>query len=263
MTRIESSSDIPQDMSASSNSAVCPLEILCDDGPLIAFNKPAGVLTQGVPEGLPTLEGQVKQYLREALAKPGNVYLGVPHRLDRPASGVVVFAKNSKAAARLAEQFRDRTVSKTYLAVTERVPSPRAGRLTDWLLKDAEAAHVTVVPPKTPGAKEAVLDYEVLAVKDGLALIEIELHTGRMHQIRVQLASRGWPVVGDRQYGATRSFDNAKDDDLRSSAIALHAFRLGLYHPIRYEPVWIEAPLPEAWSPFGFEMRQDQHSPHE
>lgn len=229
-----------------------PLEVLCEDGPLIAVNKPVGLLTQGVPEGHPTLEGQVKQYLRERLAKPGNVYLGVPHRLDRPASGVVVFAKNSKAAARLAEQFRERTVSKMYLAVTERVPSPRSGRLTDWLLKDAVAAHVTVVAPGTANAKEAVLDYEVLAVRDGRALIEIGLHTGRMHQIRVQLASRGWPVVGDQQYGATLSPEEATAYDRHSSAIALHAFRLGLYHPVRYEPLWIEAPLPSHWSRYGF-----------
>ena len=229
-----------------------PLEILCDDGPVIAVNKPVGLLTQGVPEGHPTLEGWVKQYLRERLAKPGNVYLGVPHRLDRPASGVVIFAKNSKAAARLAEQFRERTVSKMYLAVTERVPSPHSGRLTDWLLKDAVAAHVTVVAPGTPGAKKAVLDYEVLAVRDSRALIEIELQTGRMHQIRVQLASRGWFVVGDRQYGATLSPDEAAVYDPQSSVIALHAFRLGLYHPVRYEPLWIEAPLPEHWSRYGF-----------
>jgi len=231
-----------------------PLEILCEDGPLIAVNKPVGLLTQGVPQGHPTLEGRVKQSLRERLAKPGNVYLGVPHRLDRPASGVVIFAKNSKAAARLAEQFRERTVSKMYLAVTERVPSPRAGRLTDWLLKDAVAAHVTVVVPGTANAKEAVLDYEVLAVRDGRALVEIELHTGRMHQIRVQLASHGWPVVGDQQYGATLSPEEATVYDRHSSAIALHAFRLGLYHPVRYEPLWIEAPLPTRWSHYGFNM---------
>lgn len=241
---------------ATLNSSQSPvLEILCDDGPLIAVNKPAGLLTQGVPEGHPTLEAQVKQYLRERLAKPGNVYLGVPHRLDRPASGVVVFAKNSKAAARLAEQFRERTVSKMYLAITDRIPSPRQGRLTDWLLKDAVAAHVTVVAPGTAEAKEAVLDYEVLAVRDGRALVEIELHTGRMHQIRVQLASRGWPVAGDRQYGATLSPDEAAVHNPQSSAIALHAFRLGLYHPIRYEPLWIEAPLPEHWSSYGFNTR--------
>lgn len=241
---------------ATLNSSQSPvLEILCDDGPLIAVNKPAGLLTQGVPEGHPTLEAQVKQYLRERLAKPGNVYLGVPHRLDRPASGVVVFAKNSKAAARLAEQFRERTVSKMYLAITDRIPSPRQGRLTDWLLKDAVAAHVTVVAPGTAEAKEAVLDYEVLAVRDGRALVEIELHTGRMHQIRVQLASRGWPVAGDRQYGATLSPDEAAVHNPQSSAITLHAFRLGLYHPIRYEPLWIEAPLPEHWSSYGFNTR--------
>ena len=179
------------------------LKILLEDGPLIAVNKPAGLLTQGVPHGHPTLEADVKQYLRQKYSKPGNVYLGVPHRLDRPVSGIVVFAKNSKAAARLAEQFRERTIRKIYLAVTERVPDQPSGRLSDWLLKDAEAAHVTVVPPGTEGAKEAILDYRILVESNGRALLEIELQTGRMHQIRVQLASRGWHICGDLQYGAT------------------------------------------------------------
>ena len=228
------------------------LQILCEDGPLIALNKPAGLLTQGVSGGQSSLEGLVKAYFRDRDSKPGNVYLGVPHRLDRPVSGVLVFAKNSKSAARLAEQFRDRSVKKEYLAVTEHVPAPPQGRLTDWLLKDAVTAHVRVAVPATVGAKEARLDYEVLAVKKGCALLKIELHTGRMHQIRVQLASRGWFVVGDEQYGAQTPFHENPAEQQQTSPIALHAFRLGLYHPIRYQPVWLEAPLPENWSHFGF-----------
>jgi 23S rRNA pseudouridine1911/1915/1917 synthase len=228
------------------------LDILCEDGPLIAVNKPAGLLTQGVPQGHPTLEARVKHYLRQKYGKPGNVYLGVPHRLDRPVSGIVVFARNSKAAARLAEQFRERSVNKIYLAVVERVPSQSEGRLTDWLLKDAAAAHVTVVGSGTAGAKEAVLDYKILAERAGRALLEVELHTGRMHQIRVQLASRGWPIVGDRQYGAAVSADEAAAYDPISSPIALHAWRLSLFHPIRYDRLRLEAPLPAAWSNYGF-----------
>ncbi len=230
------------------------VEILLEDGPLIAVNKPAGLLTQGVPHGQASLESLVKQYLREKYAKPGNVYLGVPHRLDRPVSGIVVFARNSKAAARLAEQFRERTVQKFYLAVTERVPEQQQGRLSDWLLKDAVAAHVTVVPPMTEGAKEAILDYRVLAERDGRALLEIELHTGRMHQIRVQLASRGYPIVGDLQYGATLTPAAAATYDRLVSPIALHARRLCLSHPIRYDRIELEAPLPPEWGEYGFSL---------
>lgn len=246
------------------------LDILLEDGPLIAVNKPAGLLTQGVPHGHPTLEARVKDYLKHKYSKPGNVYLGVPHRLDRPVSGIVVFAKNSKAAARLAEQFRDRSVQKFYLVVTERIPAEPTGRLKDWLLKDAEAAHVTVVPPATAGAKEAMLDYRLVAERDGRALLEIELHTGRMHQIRVQLASRGWNIVGDYQYGAAQpaspiidqpvtadvpNLGDAQDKyDRFTAPIALHARRLCLAHPIRYDHLELVAPIPTAWHQYGFDQ---------
>ena len=230
------------------------MEILLEDGPLIAVNKPAGLLTQGVPHGQTSLESQVKQYLREKYAKPGNVYLGVPHRLDRPVSGIVVFARNSKGAARLAEQFRERSVEKFYLAVTEKVPENPQGRLVDWLLKDAVAAHVTVVPPNTEGAKEAILDYQVLAEHDGRALLEVALHTGRMHQIRVQLASRGYHIAGDLQYGATLSPAAAATYDRLVSPIALHARRLCLFHPVRYDRITLEAPLPPEWEDYGFSL---------
>jgi 23S rRNA pseudouridine1911/1915/1917 synthase len=224
-----------------------PLQVLCEDGPLLAFNKPAGVLTQGVPQGVPTLEGQVRQYLKTKYDKPGNVYLGIPHRLDRPVSGVIVFARNSKAAARLAEQFRERQVRKFYRAVTEAVPEVEQNTLTDWLLKDAEQSHVEVVPPDTPAARECVLRYRTLAVHAGRALLEIELLTGRMHQIRVQLASRGWPIVGDVKYGAASPWLETPDDP-RANPIALHAHRLELRHPIRYDEMAITAPVPECWS---------------
>ena len=229
-----------------------PINILLEDGPLIALNKPAGLLTQGVPHAQPSLESQVKSYLKAKMDKPGNVYLGVPHRLDRPVSGIVIFAKNSKAAARLAEQFRERSMRKIYLAVIEGVPDPTEGTLVDWLLKDAENAHVTVVPKETNDAKQAVLDYEVIAVKNQRALIQIELHTGRMHQIRVQFSSRGWPIVGDRQYGATLLANELPSYDPRVSPIALHAWRLFLKHPVRYDTIRIEAPLPANWSDYGF-----------
>lgn len=218
----------------------------------MVLNKPAGLLTQGVPNAQISLESLVKQYLKEKYEKPGNVYLGVPHRLDRPVSGIVIFARNSKAANRLAEQFRDRSIRKTYLAVTQSVPTPTEGTLRDWLLKDAAAAHVSVVAPGTEGSKEAVLDYEVIAVKGGRALVQIALHTGRMHQIRVQFASRGWPIEGDRQYGATLTADAAQAYNPQTSPIGLHAWRLNLKHPVRYDEIRLEAPLPGHWSDFGF-----------
>ena len=232
--------------------ASAPLDILLDDGPLIALNKPAGLLTQGVPEGLPSLESQVKQMLKQRMGKAGNVYLGVPHRLDRPVSGVVIFAKNSKAAARLAEQFRERSIEKTYLAVVQNVPNPSEGTLQDWLLKDPEAAHVTVVAPGTEGARKAILDFEVVAVRNQMALVKVELHTGRMHQIRVQFGSRGCPIDGDLQYGAKPSTGENETQHLAPSRIALHAWRLTLKHPIRYDSVRIEAPLPVEWQSYGF-----------
>jgi 23S rRNA pseudouridine1911/1915/1917 synthase len=219
--------------------------LLLEDGPLLAINKPAGLLTQGVPDGLPSLEAWVKDYLKRRYNKPGNVYLGVPHRLDRPVSGVVVFARNSKAAARLAEQFRDRAVRKWYLAVTAAIPVPPEGMLADWLLKDPQRAQVTVVGAGTPGAREAVLRYAVLATQAQTALVQVELLTGRMHQIRVQFASRGWPLLGDVQYGGSAL-------DIASTAIALHAEQLELRHPIRYDTIRLRAPLPARWLQYGF-----------
>ena len=178
------------------------LEILLEDGPVLAFNKPAGMLTQGVPGGIPTLEAQVKAYLKERYHKPGNVYLGIPHRLDRPVSGVIVFARNSKAARRLAEQFQQRQVRKLYWAVVERPPDPPEGTLTDWLIKLPDQACAQVVPAGTPSARECTLHYRTLATSADAALLEVEPATGRMHQIRVQLASRGRCIVGDFLYGA-------------------------------------------------------------
>lgn len=228
------------------------LDVLCEDGPVLAVNKPAGLLTQGVPAGLPTLEAQVREYIKQKYDKPGNVYLGIPHRLDRPTSGVIVFTRNSKAAARLAEQFHDRQVRKNYLAIVETVPAEPEGMLTDWLLKDAARSHVACVAAGTPGAKQASLQYRIQQVRDGRALLLVEPQTGRMHQIRVQLAARGWPIVGDVHYGAATAMplpDEAKPGDV----IALHALRLTIQHPVRYDALTVEAPRPSTWSEFGFD----------
>jgi 23S rRNA pseudouridine1911/1915/1917 synthase len=226
------------------------LHILFEDNHCLAVAKPAPLLTQGVPPGIPTLEAMVKAYLKERYHKPGNVYLGIPHRLDRPVSGVVVFARNTKAARRLAEQFQNRQVRKVYWAVVE--PSlggelpPSEGVWEDWLLKVKEQARGERVTADTSGARRAVLRYRRLCESEGGALLEIEPETGRMHQIRVQAASRGWPVRGDVLYGSRLPFGPPAELP-RDRIIALHARSLTFLHPIRYEPLTVTAPMPPAW----------------
>jgi 23S rRNA pseudouridine1911/1915/1917 synthase len=226
------------------------LSVLYEDNHCLAVAKPAPLLTQGVPPGVPTLEAMAKAYLKERYGKQGNVYLGIPHRLDRPVSGVVLFARNTKAARRLAEQFQQRRVHKVYRAVvgvsTRGDLPPDEGVWEDFLLKVRDEARAVVVTPETAGARRAVLRYRVLRRGAEGALLEIEPETGRMHQIRVQAASRGWPVLGDVLYGSDRPFGPAAELP-RDRVIALHAYRLTFLHPIRYEPLTVTAPLPEAW----------------
>jgi 23S rRNA pseudouridine1911/1915/1917 synthase len=222
------------------------LHILFEDNHCLAVAKPAPLLTQGVPPGIPTLEAMVKAYLKERYHKPGNVYLGIPHRLDRPVSGVVLFARNTKAARRLAEQFQQRQVRKTYWAAVEGVVEPEQGHWEDWLLKLPEQARTEVASADTPGARRAALRYRRLGPCAGGSLLEIEPETGRMHQIRVQAARRGWPVRGDFLYGAALPFGPPAEVP-RDRIIALHACGLTFLHPIRYQPVTVTAPLPEAW----------------
>jgi 23S rRNA pseudouridine1911/1915/1917 synthase len=226
------------------------LSVLFEDNHCLAVAKPAGLLTQGVPAGIVTLESQAKSYLKAKYHKAGNVYLGIPHRLDRPVSGVVLFARSSKAAARLSEQFRERQVVKVYWALLERSPAgelpPEEGVWEDWLLKVQDESRSRRVEPDTPGARLAVLRFRRLSAKEDCALVEVEPQTGRMHQIRVQAAVRGWPVLGDAQYGARLPFGPPAELD-RDRIIGLHARALTFLHPIRYEPVTVTAPLPEAW----------------
>lgn len=228
-----------------------PLVILYEDNHCLAVAKPAPLLTQGVPPGVPTLEAQVKAYLKERYHKPGNVYLGIPHRLDRPVSGVVVFARNTKAARRLAEQFQQRRVTKVYWGVVETGAAgnelPHEGIWEDWLLKLPDESRSEQVAPDTPGARRAVLGYRRLeTVPDG-CLLEIQTETGRMHQIRVQAAVRGWPIRGDFLYGARLPFGPPAELP-RDRVIALHARSLTFLHPIRFEPITVVAPLPQTWA---------------
>ena len=221
------------------------LDILYDDGPCLVVNKPAGLLTQA-PEGIDSLEVQVREFYKRREAKEGNIYLGLPHRLDRPVSGAIVFARHVRAAQRLSSQFENRTVSKSYWAFVEGHVAPDEGTWTDHLHKRHGMAQSIVVPADDPRGKLAVLHYRSLATTPAGTWLEIELETGRTHQIRVQAASRGFPVVGDTQYGATLSFGEQHDDE-RLRAITLHARHLGFQHPMTREPVSLTAPVPPAW----------------
>jgi 23S rRNA pseudouridine1911/1915/1917 synthase len=233
-----------------------PLTILFEDNHCLAVAKPAGLLTQGVPEGLPTLEGRVKAYLKERYQKKGHVYLGIPHRLDRPVSGVILFARNTKAARRLAEQFQQHQVRKVYWGAVETPADgeavPEEGTWEDWLRKLPDEARTEKVPPETPGARRALLRFRRLQTLADGALLEINPETGRMHQIRVQAAVRGWPIRGDFLYGARQSFGPPVELP-RDRIIALHARSLIFLHPIRYEPIQLVAPLPKNWSELGVE----------
>ena len=214
-------------------------QVLFEDNHLLVVNKPAGLPTMGVAAGEPTLLGACKDYIKRRYNKPGNVYLGTVSRLDAPVTGVVLLARTSKAAARLSEAFRNRDTEKTYYAVVEGVPDRPTDTVEHHLRKDERHRRVHVTTPSAEGAQLARLSYEVAATSGGLALVRIALETGRKHQIRVQMAALGHPVVGDRKYGSQRKFP---------AGIALHARRLGVKHPVRDELcVWC-APLPPSWA---------------
>ena len=215
-----------------------PPEILYEDNHCLAVAKPAGCLSTHFAGKEETLDRMVKGYLKKKFRKPGNVFLGIVHRLDRAVSGVLLFARTSKAAARLAEQFRQGTVEKIYWAVVEGKIQESSGVLEDWLKKDQSIGRVDVVRSKTPGARKASLHYQMMGSHGGLTWLEIRPQTGRTHQLRVQLAHAGHPIYGDAKYGSVHSFGDA---------IALHARSLVFSHPIRREPISLTAPLPAAW----------------
>jgi len=215
-----------------------PLEILFEDNHCIAISKPPGLLAthyQGLEE---TLDRDVKRYLKKKHNKPGNVYLGIVHRLDRVVSGVLLFARTSKAARRIAQQFREGTVEKIYWAVTEGGLCKAEGTLLHWLLKNHRLRKVEVVEPNTTHARPAALRYRLLGQARKLTWLELRPETGRTHQLRVQLAQNGCPIYGDAKYGSARSFGRA---------IALHARSLSFVHPTRDESITLTADVPAAW----------------
>ena len=232
-----------------------PPDVLLESGAIFLMNKPGGLLTQGPPD-IDSLELRTKRWLKVRDEKPGKVYLGVPHRLDRPVSGVIVLAKNVRAAKRLADQFRERTAEKKYWAVVEGTVDEDQGTWIDWMRKVPGEARSEIVLEEHPDAKRAVLHYQVRGRSETRTWLEIELETGRTHQIRLQCGVRETPILGDELYGATTTFGPATEDR-RQRWIALHARSLTIDHPILHTPVSQVAPLAEHWDEFQGEFTFD------
>lgn len=214
------------------------MHILYEDNHLIVLNKAAGEIVQGDKTGDKPLCDQLKDYLKERYQKPGNVFVGVVHRLDRPVSGVVLYAKTSKALGRLNAMFAQHDkVQKTYWAIVDRAPEEPSGRLTHWLTRDEKQNKARAYDKEVPNSKKAVLDYQLIGKSERFFLLEIRLLTGRHHQIRCQLAKIGCHIKGDLKYGAARSNPDG--------SISLHARRIQLEHPVSHELLDIVAPTPE------------------
>ena len=274
------------------------IEILYEAGPCLVVNKPSGLLTQA-PSYIDSLERQIKDFLKEREHKPGNVYLGVPHRLDRPVSGTIVVCKHARAARRMSEQFESRTIRKIYHALVEGNVEEDSGTWTDYMRKIPDEAAAEFVAEDHPDAREAILHYRVLnrllisnsvisspasqsstissttispsispstishlspevMISDGseppagfclVTWLEIELETGRMHQIRLQCGGRVHAILGDAQYGSSIPFGESFED-VRMRGIALHAHQLSFRHPMTHEPVEVIAPKPSTWQTF-------------
>ncbi|PQJ72050.1 RluA family pseudouridine synthase [Polaribacter butkevichii] len=213
------------------------LQILFEDNHIIIVNKRAGDITQGDKTGDKPLSDVVKEYIKDKYNKPGNVYLGVVHRLDRPTSGIIIFAKTSKSLERLNKMLRDKTIHKTYWAVVKNHPKKEKDTLINFLRKNPKNNKSTAYPKEIEGSKKAILHYTVLKKLDNYSLIEVDLETGRHHQIRSQLANIGSPIKGDLKYG----FDRSNKD----GSIHLHARRIQFIHPVTKEQVNITAPTPK------------------
>ncbi len=222
---------------------MAPFEVIYEDNHLLVVNKSSGVLVQGDISGDQPLVEMCKEYIGEKYKKPGAVFLGVVHRIDRPVSGLVIFARTSKALERMNALFRENKVQKTYWALVEHEPEER-GTLVHWLIKDGTRNKTTAFTAETPGALRSELTFQLLAKSSGQYLLAVYPVTGRPHQIRVQLAAMGCPIAGDLKYGARNAFDDA--------GIALHAKSLEFVHPVSKEHMALRAPLPALgrWSRF-------------
>jgi 23S rRNA pseudouridine1911/1915/1917 synthase len=225
-------------------------ELLYEEGPCLVVNKPAGLPTQA-PWHIESLETRIKNWFRKRLDRTeGKIYLGVPHRLDRPTSGALVFARHVRAARKLSTQFQRRHIQKIYWCCVAGHLAEESGIWEDFVYKLPDQAHVEVVDESHEKGRHAVLHYRRLAQFEWGDWLEIKLKTGRTHQIRVQMASRGHPILGDAQYGSTFEF-GPQHDDPRQRAIGLHARRLAFEHPMTGEPVEVTAPVSPAWLELG------------
>ncbi|WP_294534738.1 RluA family pseudouridine synthase [uncultured Bacteroides sp.] len=222
------------------------MTVVYEDNHIIVVNKTASEIVQADKTGDTPLSETVKQYLKEKYQKPGNVFIGVTHRLDRPVSGLVIFAKTSKALTRLNEMFRTNAVKKTYWAVVKNAPKEPEGELVHFLVRNEKQNKSYAYEKEVPNSKKAVLDYRLIARSDYYYLLEVDLKTGRHHQIRCQLAKMGCPIKGDLKYGAQRSNPDG--------SICLHARRVRFVHPVSKELIELEAPLPPGNLWKGFEV---------
>lgn len=227
------------------------MEILYEDNHIIAVNKAPGEIVQGDKTGDKPLSDMLKEYIKVKYNKPGEVFLGVPHRLDRPTSGVVLFARTSKALTRLSEMFKEKSltpnpsihqsinpsINKIYWAIVQGAPKLPEARLENYLVRNEAQNKSYIAKPGAKDAKQAILTYRTLAKGDRYTLLEVELLTGRHHQIRCQLAAIGCPIKGDLKYGAKRSNSDG--------SISLHAREITFVHPVRKEPITITAPVPD------------------
>ena len=213
------------------------MTVLYEDNHIIIINKAAGEIVQGDKTGDESLCDTMKAYIKEKYAKPGYVFIGLPHRLDRPVSGVVVFAKTSKALERLNRMFSEGSVKKIYWALTKGIPVPAEAELESWILRNEKMNKSFSYPKEVKGSKRAVLHYRLAAASQNYNLIEVELKTGRHHQIRCQLSSIGCPIKGDLKYGAQRSNPDG--------SISLHARYIEFVHPVSKELIAVTAPLPK------------------
>ncbi len=221
------------------------MEIVYEDNHLIIVYKHSGEIVQGDKTGDVPLSEDVKCYLKEKYQKPGNVFLGVVHRLDRPVAGLVVFAKTSKALIRLNKMFRDGEVHKTYWAITKNLPPQPEGTLTHWLVRNEKQNKSYAYDHEVPHSKKAILKYRLIGQSDHYCLLEVNLMTGRHHQIRCQLAQMGCPIKGDLKYGAQRSNPDG--------SICLLAHHVEFVHPVSKQLISLDSPLPEdkLWQVWG------------
>ena len=219
------------------------MTVVYEDNHIIIVNKTASEIVQGDKTGDTPLSETVKEYLKEKYQKPGNVFVGVTHRLDRPVSGLVLFAKTSKALSRLNEMFKRGEVKKTYWAVVKNRPAQEEGTLSHWMVRNEKQNKSYAYDKEKPGSKHAILDYRLIAASDNYFLLEVDLKTGRHHQIRCQLAKMGCPIKGDLKYGFARSNPDG--------SICLHARRISFIHPVSKEQITVEAPLPSSFKMFA------------